>query len=391
MAQVQQLFGEEIQSVSYALRAYSFYASPPYYSEENDIADRREYYQKYRGFAYMDAGEALTFALDIPMEQNIRGTFLPMSGIAAVVSDPKARRQGLVRQTLAHLLKVGKEQGSVLSALYPFRESFYQRMGYTSFPLHQQLIFPVSSLSSLLKVDLPGTVNRHPMLEKYEEYRAFLKQHAQDVHGFAWNGLGGWDVRVAEKKQFWVAIARDQGKIIGVMLYKVEGYEESLLVERLYYQNSLAKYLLLNWLARHEGQVRDIKLNLPSYARAETFWTDLSPKLSAATPPMGRIVDLQGLKGIAVGEGVFSAQIIDPICPWQEGIWTFEGSDGYLDVRQGKQADCQLTIQALSALVYGTHDPGDFTFRGWGKPSAETQMHMRQIFSRQLPYIHEAF
>lgn len=25
----------------------------------------------------------------------------------------------------------------------------------------------------------------------------------------------------------------------------------------------------------------------------------------------------------------------------------------------------ELSIQALSALIYGTHDPGDFAFRGW--------------------------
>lgn len=391
MANVQQLFGDDIQSMSYALRAYSFYASPPFPSAEDDARDRREHYQKYRGFAYMEEGKPLTFALDIAMEQNIRGSHLPMSGIAAVVSHPRVRRQGKVRDTMKLLLKVARENGSVVSALYPFLESFYQRMGYTSFPLHQQLSFSANSLGSIFQADLPGEVSRYEMLDNFEEYRAFLRQHSQHIHGFAWNELGGWDIRVAEKKQYWLALARNQQEVVGAMLYRIEGYEESLIAERFYYANSLGKYLLLDWLARHMGQVKEIKLNLPPYALTETFWSDLAPKLTAFTPPMGRIVRLQGLQGLQVGKGVFSARISDPICPWQEGIWTFEGTEEGLIVQRGTQADCDLQIQAVSALVYGTHDPGDFIFRAWGNPSKEVQEQMRSIFSRQIPYIHEAF
>ncbi len=62
-----------------------------------------------------------------------------------------------------------------------------------------------------------------------------------------------------------------------------------------------------------------------------------------------------------------------------------------LHVSSAKDADCVLSIQALTALLYGTHDPGDFTFRGWGDPSLQVQETMRAMFPRMLPHMHEMF
>jgi hypothetical protein len=62
-----------------------------------------------------------------------------------------------------------------------------------------------------------------------------------------------------------------------------------------------------------------------------------------------------------------------------------------LQVGPADEPDCELTIQALTALIYGTHDPGDFAFRGWGNPSAEVQATMRAIFPPRVPFLHEYF
>jgi hypothetical protein len=53
--------------------------------------------------------------------------------------------------------------------------------------------------------------------------------------------------------------------------------------------------------------------------------------------------------------------------------------------------DCELSIQGLSALVYGTQDPGDFAVRGWGDPSPEVQAAMRTLFPPATPHLHELF
>ena len=99
----------------------------------------------------------------------------------------------------------------------------------------------------------------------------------------------------------------------------------------------------------------------------------------------------QGDRGIRTEPGSFAVQITDPLCPWNEGTWRFQTVDGELQVNPAETADCTVSIQALTTLVYGTHDPGDFCLRGWGNPSSRVQGTMREMFPRLLPYMHDMF
>jgi len=107
--------------------------------------------------------------------------------------------------------------------------------------------------------------------------------------------------------------------------------------------------------------------------------------------PMGRVLDMETITGMGVGEGSFTAQLSDPLCPWNEGVWQFESANGVLAVSKGGSAECELNINALSALFYGTHDPGDFALRDWGNPTQELRSTMRRMFPAKLPYLHEIY
>jgi predicted acetyltransferase len=106
---------------------------------------------------------------------------------------------------------------------------------------------------------------------------------------------------------------------------------------------------------------------------------------------MGRVVDVAQIGGMRTGPGRLTMRVSDPLCPWNEGAWRLETVDGRLQVQSSRAADCALRIQGLSALVYGTHDPGDFAVRGWGDPSSEMLTVLRTMFPRRLPYLHEVF
>jgi predicted acetyltransferase len=103
------------------------------------------------------------------------------------------------------------------------------------------------------------------------------------------------------------------------------------------------------------------------------------------------VLDIEKIGGMNVGEGSFSAQIIDPLCPWNEGTWKFESNDGKLEVRNTSKAECQLTVQGLTALIAGAHDPQDFPLRGWGDPKPALQTRMRTMFPNANPFMHENF
>ena len=50
-----------------------------------------------------------------------------------------------------------------------------------------------------------------------------------------------------------------------------------------------------------------------------------------------------------------------------------------------------LSIQGLTALVYGVYGPEEFSLRGWGDPDKETQSQMRQMFPSVTPFIHAMY
>ena len=59
-----------------------------------------------------------------------RGRVWPTMGLAGVAVAPDHQGRGLGGRMCVHALQIGRERGSVLSALYPFRSSFYATIGY---------------------------------------------------------------------------------------------------------------------------------------------------------------------------------------------------------------------------------------------------------------------
>jgi predicted acetyltransferase len=343
--------------------------------------------------AAFEEGRPVSIAASTAMTQNMRGKLFPASGIWGVATHPSARRKGYCRQVIASLLRTERETGKAFSNLYPFRESFYERMGYVSFPLTKTARLATQSLSPFLKLELEGEIEVKLIGEGFETYREYLAEMRQHRHGMTCFDYG--DTAAANRNLFWIAFARFAGRIEGLMMYRILGEEVTKLnfvAGRFYYQNSRARFILLNWIARHVDQTDRVEITLPPDETPELWLSDM--QLKVETPfraAMSRVLDVEKIGGMNVGDGSFSARIIDPLCAWNEGMWRFESQDGNLQVTRASRVDCELTIQGLTALVAGTHDPQDFPLRSWGDPDPALQSIQRRLFSKMNPYLHENF
>ena len=124
----------------------------------------------------------------------------------------------------------------------------------------------------------------------------------------------------------------------------------------------------------------------------ETWIADIQVKFeSVVRAAMSRILDVEKIGGMDVGEGSFSARIIDPLCQWNEGVWRFESSEGKLRVSRASKAECELTIQGLTTLITGVHNPQDIPLRGWGNADPAIQSIQGEMFPRTIPFMHEIF
>lgn len=390
---VRRLEGDERIDVLHELGAYSLDPSPP-------LPDRERWRQEIgprEGVTYVAAfedGAPASVAVSSAMRHNVRGKVFDASGVWGVATGPAYRRKGYCRRVIGRVLELGRADGQAFSTLYPFRESFYERLGYVTMPLPRKAFFSPASLTPLLRLDLPGKVTLGLIGERYDEYRAYLAGMLETTHGmaiFEHPDYGG-----AARNGSWVAQAVVDGRVEGVMLYALKGEEETkyqFQAVRFYYSSMAARYLLLQWIARHVDQADRVEMWLAPAEQPEMWLADVGVKVETALrAPMGRVVDVAGIGGMDVGPGDFAATVADPLCPWNAGAWRFVSDRGALRVEGANQAACELAIQGLSALVYGAHEPESFALRGWAAAPPDVTAVMAAMFPpRILPHLHERF
>lgn len=384
---------EQIFDIFHRFPYYAFGASPPLINKEAQTEDIKSRLNvKY--FVLFEDGAPASTSASVPMTQNVRGKLFPMSGIYNVVTMPEFRWKGYSKKTLIELLKADKNAGKVFSTLYPFKESFYEKLGYTVFQEPLKINFKTSSLMPLIKMNLQGKIEYTLLEDNYQVYCDYLKTTQTEVHG-----MGYFDKQPFvnhNRNPQWLAVAKIDDKVTGVMTYKLDGDDKpipKIRISRFVYSNHETRYLLLEWIARHNDQVTEAEIRMPTYDEHPNTWLpNLSPEISKLwIAPMGRILNISQISGMQVGKGQFTAKITDSQCPWNEGLWKFENENGLLKVSPAQSADCELTIQGISSLIYGTHHPEIFQIRGWGNPTIEVQQRMINLFPARIAYLHEHF
>ena len=349
-----------------------------------------------QGLAVFEDGKPQTSCAVHTMTENVRGKVFPMGGIGGVATFPQSRRKGHVRKMMARSFELMHEQGMAVSTLYPFRDSFYERLGYAEFAKNRFATLRPEHLAPLLRTSLPGEVEQLGVEECFDEWWGFLESLQPERHGFALFNRSH-TVEWRDENEFWVAMVREDGIATGAMSFRITGHTEALVADTFYYTTPAARYQLMAWIARHVDQVSEAVIELGPEEYPELWHRDLAVQSSTEyrnswPAPMGRVVTVAELGGIAVGSDVsIAVTVMDDRCPWNNGVWTLGGEGGRLVVRQGGDSACHLTIQGLSALVWSGIDPAIFTYRGWGDPDAAAQVTLRAMFPPAFPQLNEKF
>lgn len=390
--EIRHITGEELKSTYFPLRQYAFFSSPPF-DIEGDYERSKPLLEETTILVGFEGAKPVGSVASAWMTQSIRGRVFPMGGILGVTSDPHTRRKGYVRRLMAALHQQLYEEQRPLATLYPFRESFYGRMGYVSFLQKRRYRLRTAALTPLLDWQMGGSVEYANVQEAWDIQAAFQKAVQAQIHGLGLFEAGGNEFK-RQRTQAWLAIARDEsGQAIGALTYKLETFAGTLKVRDVFYKNEQGLYLLLNWLARHVDQSTEIDIELAPHARPETWLSDMSIKSDPDIwiTPMGRIIDIMSLQGLKVGEGQISLTIHDSDCAWNQGVFTFASDKGQLVITKGGTAECELSITGLSALIYGTQAAASFAFRAWGNLDTSQAVRLQRLFPLDAPYLYSMF
>lgn len=385
---IRRINSEERLSHSFPLQAYAFHASP---AEGKSFREHLPFQEGNRTLVVEDDGTALAAVTGIPMHQNVRGTLHRMAGIAGVAVHPMARRQGHVRTLLTQLLGEMRDEGHTVSALYPFRSSFYERFGYVGLPKRRTVTFAPEDLGHLLRAELPGEVAWERIGTGYDTYRAFTLRLAAERPGFA-VFPDYRAVRLREDDNHWLATARVDGEVAAAAVYRITGFGADLVVDDLLSTSPLGRTLLLQFFARHVDQVARVVAGIPADELPELWATDFGTHTEARTrvpdanAPMARVLSVDALAG--TGPGRVVVEVVEDT--FIAGTYLLDGPSVAVGDASGVPR-ATLRAAGLSALVYGVLDPDDLPLRGFGTVPPEAAAQLRTLFPRQVPYVFADF
>lgn len=399
---IRRLTNEERPILSWPIQGYAFERSPMSTAELDRYHEHLPYHEGNVTLVAEDDGGTRAVVTALPMRQNVRGSVFAMLGLTGVATHPLARRQGYVRALVNRMLGEMRDEGYAITALYPFRPSFYARYGYVGLPRPRTVSFSPADLGELLRADLPGELRWQRIQDGYDGYRAFTERLLTSRHGFSL--LPDYRaVQLSDRNDRWLVSAVVDGETIGALTYTIDGHGGTLLGEDLLTVNPLGRALLLQFLARHVDQVDRVSVVVAADESPELWATDLAchtetrvafPTLGA---PMARVLSLEALRGLPVGSGRVHVEIVDD--PYLAGGYLLDGGAGAgrLDVTPGSGGaggsvpTATLTAAGISALVYGVLDPDELPLRGFGDVSAPAAAQLRTLFPRAVPYIFADF
>ena len=324
------------------------------------------------------ADNVLISALQIlPLRQWIGGVPIPLAGVGIVTVSPTHRQKGIAAALMTHALRVALERGDVASALYPFRFSFYQKLGYGAAGIALQYLVPPDAL---------------PAAEERERVERMDSQHARaEALALYGSWMRGQNGQIERNPRLWDKYTSAQD--VGLFGYRsshgaLEGYalvtyradlpapERFLEVSELVWTSDVARRGLLGWLASLGDQWRRIMIRaLPSHQLGEMIsepvlprgsapgWRLWAPSATHLTGPMFRLLDLprawherrvNGSSPLSIGLHVVDGQIEE-----NSGDWHLRLGDGRAELMRsgGTDMTLRLDISTLSRLYISALKP----------------------------------
>ncbi len=305
---------------------------------------------------------------------------IPVMGLGMVAISPTARRRGLAGKLIASAFDHVRERGDLASVLYPFRTSFYRKLGYGLAGEIQQYRVPPAALE-----DDPGRARVSVVAtdEDRAALGAIYDRWAPRQTGQMARPPRAWEQVWQKGTRHAVLHREEDGTPSGYALFHYANDPakgaRAVEIEEIVWLGRPARTALYGWIASLADQWDQVVYRahpdegFPEHLSETRFATNEGPRwhywFPAATTmygPMFRLLDLPGAwrsRRVRSGPALRVAlEVHDPLITANSGEWLLRLEDGGVEVEPGA-ADAvdlrlRLGIEALSRIYIGAITPG---------------------------------
>src|SRR5688500_4588542 len=218
-----------------------------------------------------DDGQPVGTATSIAMTMWVRGSPLPCQGVAHVGTIKTHRRKaasgkGVATVVMNETLRAARERGFVVSALMPFRGSFYEHFGYGFVERRKEWTLPMAVLP---KGDF-GDV-RFYRLDDLDELVRFKQRVTERGHGDIERSRGLWEKYLKAAEDGHAIVDRATGGSMRSFMAIEHSHDpagpDSVSTWETIYEDVAALRRQLHFLASLRDQYSTAKLTLPADLR----------------------------------------------------------------------------------------------------------------------------
>ncbi len=358
-------------------------------------------------------GEIVTSLRSIPFDQNVRGVFKKSAGVGMVATYPEVRRKGYTRDLMKYAFVKMKDQGILTSSLTPFKDSYYMQFGYVNAKPAQFIELNPIWFRRWSKMPKGYSIKRLQVMDGAEELRQCQEYVVSKFNGGVKRPDVRWEELTKGNPSWLVLVYNSKKKLEGAMTYGISGYGFKIFGDdnvgrinriRFYPKTLAAKHALYHFVYLHAEQlVKAAFPILPHDTNFESWIMDhLKTEIKQHIISMVRIINVDTVfDEISVPDVDYeqyneeiSFEVQDPICEWNNGILKLWERDGKLQSKffPNESLDTKITIDGLSALLYGTMTIEEVEYFGWAKNLPKTDIDVLDSwFPRREYYCTEFF
>ncbi|WP_338780927.1 GNAT family N-acetyltransferase [Metabacillus sp. FJAT-52054] len=382
--------GNERFKEAIKLSEYAFIYKVP----ESELEERLKGMERHHQlFGILDEEELAAKFHFLTHDIYFNGQTLKMGGLAGVATYPEYRRQGHVREMLTFVLEKMKNEQITVSMLHPFNVAFYRKYGWELFSSRQKTTLSAGDLK--IHKHVKGTVKRYNKETHNEDIEQIYESFASRYTGMLVRDREWW-MRAIYDEETTAVYYNENGEPTGYILYQFK--EKKLLVDEFVPLDPEARHGLWNFICQHDSMVKEIEMD--THEAEPLFFALPEPRLKTDRRPyfMARIVDAEAfLANYAFTPGAeVLVHVTDHHAQWNNGSYLIgqNGAAKKISDAEALASDLEgvdLSINALTASLFGYKTPSELFQLGLAEGSAEEIMLMEKAVPKHEPFFYDFF
>jgi predicted acetyltransferase len=309
----------------------------------------------------------------LPFDMTVPGGEIPVAAVTMVTVRPTHRRRGILRRMMVRQFEDARAAGVGVAVLWASESVIYQRFGYGL--AFQRGRIEIDPRRAAFKDD-PGPAGSVRLVDEAEALAivpAIYEPIRREIPGSFKRSALWWEQRTLSDPE----AHRGTGGPIQRLILELDGRPEGYALYRVF------SGFGPDSLPTHALEVNEALGSSPAATREVwryLFSVDLIAKvrthrLNAEHPLSLMLTDPRQLR-MTVGDGTWARlvdvkaalearrypadgtltfEVVDPLCPWNEGVWRLEGGPGGASLtRSAVPAELRLATADLASMYLGT-------------------------------------